>query len=79
MSYDKWTVFLALITAEAKPSVAAEGGSTDLSAGVEPLFAPAAQPALSPFPVLKGSQKPFPPHEPVPHSLCPVWGKGPGC
>lgn len=57
----------------------AVGGSTDLSAGVEPLFAPAAQPALSLFPALKGSQTSFPPHEPVLNSLCPVWGKGPGC
>lgn len=54
------------------------GGSTDLSAGFEPLFAPAAQPALSAFPVLKGSQMPFLPHELVPHSVCSVWGKGPG-
>lgn len=55
------------------------GGNTDLSAGVEPPFAPAAQPALSLFPALKGSQSPFPPREPDLHSLCPVWGRGPGC
>lgn len=51
---------------------------TDLSAGVVPLFAPAAQPALSPFLALSRSQKPFHPHELVLQSLCPVWGKGAG-
>lgn len=49
--------------------------NTDLSAGVEPLFAPAAPPALSPFPGLKVSQMPCPRREPVLHSLCPVWVK----
>lgn len=51
---------------------------TDLSAGVVPLFAPAAQPALSPFLALSWSQMPFHPHELVLQSLCPVWGKGAG-
>lgn len=51
---------------------------TDLSAGFEPLFAPAAQPALSAFPVPKGSQMPFFPHGLVLHSLCSVWEKGSG-
>lgn len=51
---------------------------TDLSAGFHPLFAPAAQPALSAFPGLKGSQMLFFPRGLVQHSLCSVWGKGSG-
>lgn len=35
------------------------GGTTDLSAGFQPRSAPAAEPALSASPALKGSQMPF--------------------
>lgn len=56
-------------------TAAAVGGSTNLSAGVETLFAPAVQSALSPFPALKGSQMSFPPYEPVLRSLGPACGK----
>lgn len=58
-----------------KSAAAAVGGSTDLSAGVETLFAPAVQSALSLFPALKGLQMSFPPHEPVLRSPCPVCEK----
>lgn len=68
-----------MMAVEAKLSAAAEDGSTDLSAGVEPPFAPVAQPSLSPCPVLRGSQTSFPLHEPVLRSLFPVWGEESGC
>lgn len=48
------------------------GGSTDLSAGFELLFSPAALSALSAFPLLNGSRMPFLPHALVQHSLCSV-------
>lgn len=77
MSCDKWTASVA--TVESKTRAAAVDGSTDLSAGVEPLFAAATHPGLSPSPALKGSQRSFPPREPVLRSLDPVWGEERGC